>query len=106
MITVTTDNIPGRDVREVLGIVQGSTVQTKHIGRDIAAGFKTIIGGELRGYTDLMKDAREKAILRMEEHARSKGADAILNVRLVTATVTMGAAEILAYGTAVALNET
>lgn len=105
MITVTTDHIPGRTVRRVIGIVQGSTVQTIHIGRDIAAGLKTTIGGELRGYTDLMKDAREKAIQRMEDNARSKNADAILNVRLTTATVTMGSAEILAYGTAVILDE-
>lgn len=104
MIIVTTDTIPGRAIREILGVVQGSTVRTKHLGRDIAASLKTIIGGELRGYTELMQDARSEAIKRMEDEAGELGADAVINVRLTTASVAGGAAEILAYGTAVKLD--
>ncbi|GAK34343.1 MULTISPECIES: YbjQ family protein [Iodidimonas] len=104
MIVISTDQIPGRVISKTLGIVQGSTVRGKHIGRDIAAGLKGIIGGELRGYTELMNEAREDAIARMVAEAQKLGADAILSVRLTTASVTGGAAEILAYGTAVRLD--
>ncbi|WP_371863811.1 YbjQ family protein [Iodidimonas gelatinilytica] len=103
MIIITTDCVPGRDVREILGVVQGSTVRAKHLGRDIMAGLKNIVGGELRGYTELMREAREEAWSAWRKR-RKDGADAVLNVRLATAAVTGGAAEILAYGTAVRLD--
>ncbi|GER07101.1 hypothetical protein GCM10007972_18710 [Iodidimonas muriae] len=104
MIIITTDTVPGQEVREILGVVQGSTVRAKHLGRDIMAGLKNIVGGELHGYTELMQEAREEAINRMAKEAEKLGADAVLNVRLATASVTGGAAEILAYGTAVRLD--
>ncbi len=96
----TTDYITGKNL-ETLGMVQGSTVQSKHIGRDIAASFKTIVGGELKGYTEMMNDARKKAIERMVEQAEAMGADAIVSVRFASSAVMDGAAEIMAYGTAV-----
>jgi uncharacterized protein YbjQ (UPF0145 family) len=95
--------IPGRRVRSHLGMVQGSTVRAKHAGKDILAGFKNIVGGELRAYTELMQEAREEATARMVAQAKSIGANAVLNVRFATTSVTIGAAEILAYGTAVVL---
>ncbi|GAB4120193.1 MAG: heavy metal-binding domain-containing protein [Rhodothalassiaceae bacterium] len=104
MIIITTDSVPGYRVAEILGIVEGSTVRAKHIGRDIMAGLKNIVGGELKGYTELMAEARDEAIARLEAEARKRGADAVLNLRLSTASVTGGAAEILAYGTAVKLD--
>ncbi|MBW2998917.1 YbjQ family protein [Candidatus Woesearchaeota archaeon] len=85
----------------VLGIVKGSTVQSKHIGRDIMAGLKTIVGGEVKGYTEMLEDAREKATKRMIEEAESLKADAIINVRYTTSAVMQGMSEILVYGTAV-----
>jgi len=107
MLTITnTEHVPGYDVVEHLGLVQGSTVRAKHVGRDIMAGLKNIVGGELRGYTELMEDARQQAIRRMEDQARALGADAVVNVRLATSTITQGAAELLAYGTAVKLKPT
>ncbi len=96
----TTDYITGKQF-ETLGLVDGSTVQSKHIGRDIAASFKTIVGGELKGYTEMMNDARKKATDRMIEKAESMGADAIVCVRYASSAVMDGAAEIMAYGTAV-----
>lgn len=96
----TTDFISGKQF-ETLGMVQGSTVQSKHIGRDIAASFKTIVGGELKGYTEMMNDARKKATERMIEQAEVMGADAIVCVRYASSAVMDGAAEIMAYGTAV-----
>jgi uncharacterized protein YbjQ (UPF0145 family) len=95
--------IPGRRVTSHLGMVQGSTVRAKHAGRDLMAGLKNIVGGELKGYTELMQEAREEATQRMVEQAKSIGANAVLNVRYATTSVTLGAAEILAYGTAVVL---
>lgn len=95
--------IPGRRVTSHLGMVQGSTVRAKHAGRDLMAGLKNIVGGELKGYTELMQEARDEATQRMIEQARSIGANAVLNVRYATTSVTLGAAEILAYGTAVVL---
>lgn len=103
MITTNTETIPGQEIVAHLGMVQGSTVRAKHFGRDIMAGLKNIVGGELRGYTELMEEARREAIRRMEEQARMLGADAVVNVRLATSTITQGAAELLAYGTAVKL---
>ena len=96
----TTDYITGKNL-ETLGMVQGSTVQSKHIGRDIAASFKTIVGGELKGYTEMMNEARKTATARMIEQAQAMGADAIICVRFASSAVMDGAAEIMAYGTAV-----
>lgn len=103
LVITNTEGVPGYCVAEHLGLVQGSTVRAKHMGRDIMAGLKNIVGGELRGYTELMEDARKEAIRRMEEQATALGADAVVNVRLTTSTITQGAAELLAYGTAVKL---
>ena len=96
----TTDFITGKQF-ETLGLVEGSTVQSKHIGRDIAASFKTIVGGELKGYTEMMNEARKMATNRMIERAEAMGADAIICVRYASSAVMDGAAEIMAYGTAV-----
>ncbi len=101
MLFTTTENIAGKNITETLGLVRGSTVQSKHIGRDIMAGLKTIVGGELRGYTELLEDAREQALLRLEENAKILGADAVVNVRFTTSTIATNASEILAFGTAV-----
>jgi uncharacterized protein YbjQ (UPF0145 family) len=103
MIVSNVESLPDFEVVEHLGLVQGSTVRAKHIGRDIMAGLKNIFGGELRGYTELLEESREEAINRMIAQASAIGADAVLNVRLSTSAVTQGAAEILAYGTAVKL---
>lgn len=100
MLIVTTDYIPGKEL-ELLGIVKGSTIQSKHIGSDISQSFKTIVGGELKSYTDMMNKARALATERMCAEAAALGADAIVNVRFVSAAVMQGAAEIMAYGTAV-----
>ncbi|PCJ41060.1 MAG: hypothetical protein COA81_07955 [Alphaproteobacteria bacterium] len=101
MLITTTENIAGRNITETLGLVRGSTVQSKHIGRDIMAGLKTIVGGELRGYTELLEDAREQALSRLEENAKILGADAVVNVRFTTSAIAANASEILAFGTAV-----
>ena len=101
MIISTLDQIPNQEISENLGIARGSTVRAKNIGRDIFAGFKNIVGGEIHEYTKLQADSREEAIQRMIEDADKLGADAIVGVRLTTSMVTQGAAEILAYGTAV-----
>ena len=100
MKVYTTDYITGKNL-ETLGLVQGSTVQSKHIGRDIAASFKTIVGGELKGYTEMLNEARKVATARMIEQAEAMGADAIVAVRFASSAVMDGAAEIMAYGTAV-----
>jgi uncharacterized protein YbjQ (UPF0145 family) len=100
MITTTLEELPGRRIVEHLGIVQGSTVRAKHLGRDIAAGFKNIVGGELKGYSELLQDSRAEALERMVSQAEAKGANAVLNVRFSTSSVAQGAAEILAYGSA------
>lgn len=101
MIIVTTESVPGRSIREVKGMVKGSTVQAKHIGKDILAGLKNIVGGEIHDYTELLKEARRVAIQRMSEQAEQLGADAIVAVRLQTSAVMDGASELIAYGTAV-----
>lgn len=103
MIISTTDYIPNKEIIEVLGIARGSTVRARNIGRDIFAGLKNIVGGEIDEYTKLQAQAREQAMQRMETDAQRLGADAVINVRLTTAMVMQGAAEILAYGTAVKL---
>ena len=103
MMVSNIEIIPGRRVTSHLGMVQGSTVRAKHAGRDLMAGLKNIVGGELKGYTELMQEAREEATERMVAQAKSIGANAVINVRFATTSVTLGAAEILAYGTAVVL---
>ncbi len=95
------DHLPGWRIAEHRGLVQGSTVRSKHIGRDIFASLKNIVGGELKGYTELLEDARKEALNRMMAQAKEYGANAVLNIRFSTSTITPGAAEILAYGTAV-----
>ena len=104
MITSTTDFIPGKEINEILGIARGSTVRARNIGRDFFAGLKNIIGGEIEEYTQLQAQSREQAIERMIADAKKLGADAIINVRFSTAMVMQGAAEIMAYGTAVKLS--
>lgn len=103
MIIVNTEYIPGREVQQVLGLVQGNTIRAKHFGRDIAASFKNLVGGELKGYTELLTEARRQATERMMAQAQQLGADAIVNVRFTTSAVSQGAAELYAYGTAVKL---
>ncbi|PCI93665.1 MAG: hypothetical protein COB15_15920 [Flavobacteriales bacterium] len=103
MIYVTTPTIQGKEIAESICIVRGSTVRARNIGRDIFAGLKNIIGGEISEYTKLLADSREQAIKRMLDDATKVGADAIVNVRFTTSTVMQGAAEMLAYGTAVKL---
>lgn len=103
MIIVNTENVPGYAIAEVKGLVQGNTVRAKHLGRDIAAGFKNMVGGELKGYTELLTESRREATARMMGQAEQLGANAILNVRFSTSAITAGASEIMAYGTAVTL---
>ena len=98
-----TESIPGRTIVQFYGVVTGNTVRAKHIGRDIMAGLKNIVGGELVGYTELLQDSRKEATDRMMEQARSMGANAVLNVRYSTSSIAAGAAEIFVYGTAVEL---
>ncbi len=101
-ITVTNiEEIPGKSITRHLGMVQGNTVRAKHAGRDIMAGFKNLVGGELKGYTELLTESREEATQRMIDQAQSLGANAILNVRFSTSSVTAGASELFVYGTAV-----
>ena len=100
MILVTTDYIAGKEL-EMLGIVKGGTIQTRHIGKDIGSSFKTLVGGELQSYNEMMNSARALATKRMVEEAESMGADAVVCVRYTSASVMQGAAEVLAYGTAV-----
>lgn len=103
MILTNTETIPGRTISQHIGLVQGNTVRAKHVGRDIMAGLKNIVGGELSGYTELLEDARKEATARMVEDATSKGANAIVNVRFSTSAITAGASELYVYGTAVVI---
>lgn len=103
MITTTTSSIPGHEITEILGIARGSTVRARNIGRDIFAGIKNIVGGEIEEYTKLQAQSREQAMQRMLQDAQRLGADAVINVRFGTSMVMQGAAEMLAYGTAVKL---
>lgn len=100
MILVNTDYITGKEL-EMLGLVKGSTIQSKNVGKDITQSFKTLIGGELKAYTEMMNEARAKATKRMVEEAETLGADAVVNIRYASAAVLQGAAEVVAYGTAV-----
>jgi uncharacterized protein YbjQ (UPF0145 family) len=101
VILSNTETIPGKTITRFFGVVSGSTVRAKHIGKDILASFKNIVGGELRAYTELLTEARKDAIDRMVEEAASLGANAVVNVRFSTSSVAQGAAELFAYGTAV-----
>lgn len=103
MLITTTDFIPGKEIIEVIDVARGSTIRARHLGRDIFAGLKNIVGGEISEYTKLMADAREQAIERMIADAQSIDADAIINVRFTTSMVMQGSSEVLAYGTAVKL---
>jgi len=104
MILTTTEHIPKKEIVEILGVARGSTVRARNIGRDFFAGLKNIIGGELSEYTKLQAESREQAIQRMVEDGKKLGADAIINIRISTSVITQGAAEILAYGTAVKIS--
>jgi len=101
VIISNTENIPGRRIVEFYGIVTGNTVRAKHVGRDIMASLKNIVGGELKGYTELLNDSRTEATERMVEQAQSMGANAVVNIRFATSSIAQGAAELFAYGTAV-----
>ena len=101
MIVVNTESVPGHRVVELKGLVQGNTIRAKHLGRDIGAGLKNLVGGEIKAYTELMSEARREALERMLEQARRLGANAVVNVRFTTSQVAGGAAELYAYGTAV-----
>lgn len=101
MILTNVETIPGATIVEHFGLVSGSTIRAKHVGRDIMASLKNLIGGELKGYTELLKESREQAVERMVSQARQLGANAVVNVRFSTSSVAQGAAELYAYGTAV-----
>jgi len=101
IIISNTESIPGRTIVEFYGVVTGNTVRAKHVGRDIMAGLKNIVGGELKGYTELLQDSRKEATERMIQQAASMGANAVVNVRFATSSISQGAAELFAYGTAV-----
>ena len=101
MIITNIDQVPGRVIVEEFGLVQGSTVRGKHVGKDIGAFFKGLVGGEIKGYSELLVEGREEAIDRMTKNAELLRADAVVNVRMTTSSITGGAVEIMAYGTAV-----
>ncbi len=101
IILTNTETVPGKTIVQFFGVVTGNTVRAKHVGRDIMAGLKNIVGGELKGYTELLSESREEATQRMLEQARSLGANAVVNVRFATSSIAQGAAELFAYGTAV-----
>ncbi|MCZ6803584.1 MAG: YbjQ family protein [Proteobacteria bacterium] len=104
MLLTNLESVPGKTITRHLGLVSGSTVRAKHAGRDIMAGLKNIFGGELKGYTELLQESREEAINRMVEQAQSIDANAILNIRFSTSSITQGASELFTYGTAVKLD--
>ncbi len=103
IIVTTTDTIPDRQIAEILGVSRGSTVRARNFGRDVFAGFKNLVGGEISEYTKLQAQSREEALQRMLQDAEALGADAVVNLRFTTSTIMQGASEILAYGTAVTL---
>ena len=105
MIVVTVEYVPGYEIVETLGIVTGNIVNSKHVGKDIAAAFKTLVGGEIRGYTELLTESRNAALERMIDAAEDIGADAVIGFRFGTSSVMQSAAEIFAYGTAVKLKK-
>jgi uncharacterized protein YbjQ (UPF0145 family) len=105
MLVTNIEILPDKRIKQHLGLVQGSSVRAKHVGRDIMAGLKNIFGGELKGYTELLQESRQEAMERMIEQAEAVGANAVLNVRFSTSSVAAGAAELFAYGTAVVLEQ-
>lgn len=105
MIITNTETVAGYHIAEIRGIVQGNTVRAKHLGRDLMAGLKNVVGGELKGYTELLTESRRQATERMMAQAEELGANAIVNVRFTTSAVTQGAAELYAYGTAVVVEQ-
>lgn len=104
MILTTLEGVPGRTIVKHLGLVQGSTVRAKNVGKDILAGLKNIVGGELKGYTELLQEARHEATQRMMQEATQKGANAVVNIRYATSSLAQGAAELFVYGTAVQID--
>jgi uncharacterized protein YbjQ (UPF0145 family) len=105
MILATVNEISGKEITEVLGLVRGNTIRARHVGKDIMAGFKNIVGGEITDYTKMLAESREQALDRMINDARTLGADAIIGIRFTTSSVMQGAAELLAYGTAVRIRD-
>ena len=105
MMLATTDSVPGKRIIRTMGLVRGNTIRARHVGRDILAGLKGIVGGEISEYTKMIAEAREQALDRLVEEAESKGANAIVCVRFTTASMMQGAAELLAYGTAVIVED-
>lgn len=105
MLVVTTNNVAGKEITKVIGMVRGSTIQSKHIGKDFMAGLKTIVGGEITEYTEMLENARQVALGRMIKDAENAGANAIVNVRFATSAVMQGAAELMVYGTAVVIED-
>jgi len=105
MLMTNIEYLPGKKIVRHLGLVQGNTIRAKHVGRDIMAGLKNLVGGELKGYTELMTEARKEATRRMVDQAKSMGANAVINVRFATSSVMQGAAELFAYGTAVIVED-
>lgn len=103
MITTTTETVPGKEIVQILGLVRGNTIRSRHVGSDIVSSLKGLVGGEIKGYVKAMTDAREEAMNRMNKEAEALGADAVVGMRLTTSSVMAGAAEVLAYGTAVKL---
>ena len=103
MIILTIENVPGKEIKEVKGLVKGSTVRCKNIGRDITASFKNLVGGEMSGYNDMLTEARQIAIGRMVDEAEAMGANAIIGMKLMSSAIAAGAAEMVAYGTAVVM---
>ena len=101
MVITNIETVPGKTIVEHFGLVSGSTIRAKHVGRDLMAGLKNLVGGELKGYTQLLHESRQQALERMIEQARQLGANAVVNVRFSTSSVAQGAAELYAYGTAV-----
>ena len=104
MLVTNLEIVPGKKIIQHLGLVQGSSVRAKHVGRDIMASLKNVFGGELKGYTELLQESREEAMSRMKAQAEAIGANAVLNIRFSTSSVAQGAAEIFAYGTAVVID--
>ena len=105
MLIVNTEIVPGHQITEIKGLVQGNTIRAKHVGRDIMAGLKSLVGGELKGYTELLTEARREAMNRMIAQANELGANAVINIRFSTSSVTQGAAELYCYGTAVTITD-
>ncbi len=103
MLIVTTADVPGREISEALGVVRGNTIRAKHVGKDIMAGLRMLVGGEVKEYTEMLTEARNESLRRLQAQAEKVDADAVVNLRFVTSQVMSGAAEMLAYGTAVKL---